>query len=155
MIHLAELRLTIKPNRGRIISHLAISKHVGYPSRCQFFQLLLGVNEPGARKSLISLDQLQFYTSKVGSQTTSDIGSLGTLRYTFSSGDGVILDALPNYRSGSADMYAYILTSDGVGTGEPRANSRDEHALSIIGFFAVAFAMQHLRRHHTRRLGDM
>src|SRR5438132_6020333 len=58
-----------------------------------YFKLLLDVNEPGGSKSLISLDQLQFYTSKVGSQTTSNVGSLGTLRYTFSSGDSVILDA--------------------------------------------------------------
>ena len=31
-----------------------------------YFKLLLDVNEPGGSKSLISLDQLQFYTSKVG-----------------------------------------------------------------------------------------
>jgi hypothetical protein len=38
-----------------------------------YFKLLLDVNEPGGSKSLISLDQLQFYTSKVGSQTTSNV----------------------------------------------------------------------------------
>src|SRR5438874_10367664 len=81
-----------------------------------YFKLLLDVNEPGGSKSLISLDQLQFYTSKVGSQTTSNVGSLGTLRYTFSSGDSVILDASRNHGSGSGDMYAYIPTSDFAGT---------------------------------------
>src|SRR5256884_3670217 len=75
-----------------------------------YFKLLLDVNEPGGSKSLISLDQLQFYTSKVGSQTTSNVGSLGTLRYTFSSGDSVILDALRNHGCGSGDMYAFIPT---------------------------------------------
>jgi len=77
---------------------------------------LLDFNEPGGSKSLISLDQLQFYTSKVGSQATSNVGSLGTLRYTFSSGDSVILDASRNHGSGSGDMYAYIPTSDFAGT---------------------------------------
>jgi len=81
-----------------------------------YFKLLLDVNEPGGSKSLISLDQLQFYTSKVGSQTTSNVGSLGTLRYTFSSGDSVILDASRNHGSGSGDMYAYIPTFDFAGT---------------------------------------
>src|SRR5439155_382653 len=52
-----------------------------------YFKLLLDVNERGGSKSLISLHQLQFYTSKVGSQTTSNVGSRGTLRYTLSSGD--------------------------------------------------------------------
>jgi len=70
------------------------------------------VNEPGGTKSLISLDQLQFYTSSVGSQTTTSVGSLGTLRYTFKSGGGVILDASCNHGSGSGDMFAYIPTSD-------------------------------------------
>src|SRR5438045_8286643 len=83
-----------------------------------YFKLLLDVNEPGGSKSLISLDQLQFYTSKVGSQRTSNVGSLGTLRYTFSSGDSVILDASRNHGSGSGDMYAYIPTSDFAGTKE-------------------------------------
>jgi hypothetical protein len=57
------------------------------------------------------------------------------LRYTFSSRDGVILDASPKHGSGSGDMYAYIPTSDGVGTGERGANSRDERALSHHRFF--------------------
>ena len=98
-----------------MISHLAISKHASHFRWCQLFQTLLDVNEPGGSKSLISLDQLQFYTSKVGSQTTSNVGSLGTLRYTFSSGDSVILDASRNHGSGSGDMYAYIPTSDESG----------------------------------------
>lgn len=147
-----------------------------------YFKLLLDVNEPGGSKSLISLDQLQFYTSKVGSQTTSNVGSLGTLRYTFSSGDGVILDASRNHGSGSGDMYAYIPTSDFAGTKTSdfvylyahfgnTDNSQagfEEWALvnaapipemnalfPIIGFFALAFATQYLRRRHARQLGDI
>src|SRR5947207_3558110 len=136
-----------------------------------YFKLLLDVNEPGGSKSLISLDQLQFYTSKLGSQTTSNVGSLGTLRYTFSSADGVILDASRNHGSGSGDMYAYIPTSDFAGTKTSDfvylyahfGNTDNSQAgfeecavvnaapipemnalFPIIGFFAVAFATQHL-----------
>src|SRR5213595_2554146 len=79
-----------------------------------YFKLLLDVNEPGRSKSLISLDQLQFYTSKVGSQTTSNVPSLGTLRFSFKpptigpSNDYVLMDAALNSGSGSGDMYAFI-----------------------------------------------
>ena len=142
----------------------------------------LKLKPSGGSKSLISLDQLQFYTSKVGSQTTSNVGSLGTLRYTFSSGDSVILDASRNHGSGSGDMYAYIPTSDFAGSktsdfvylyahfGNTDASQAgfEEWALvnaapipeinalfPIIGFFALAFATQHLRRRHARQLGDI
>ncbi len=81
-----------------------------------YFKLLLDVNEPGGNKSLISLDQLQFYTSPIASQTTTNVSSLGTLRYTFSTGDAVILDADRNHGSGSGDMYAYIPTNNFAGT---------------------------------------
>src|SRR5205814_471331 len=83
-----------------------------------YFKLLLDVNEPGGKKSLISLGQLQLYTSSVGSQTTTSVGSLGTLRYSFNTGDSVILDASRNHGSGSGDMYAYIPTSDFRGQDE-------------------------------------
>ena len=147
-----------------------------------YFKLLLDVNEPGGSKSLISLDQLQFYTSKVGSQTTSNVRSLGTLRYTFISGDSVILDASRNHGSGSGDMYAYIPTSDFAssktsdfvylyahfGNTDASQAGFEEWALvnaapipemnalfPIIGFFALAFATQHLRRRHARQLDDI
>jgi hypothetical protein len=76
---------------------------------------LLDVNEPGGSKSLISLDQRQLYTSKVSSQTTSNVARSEPCA-TPCSGDGVILDASPNHGSGSGDMYAYIPTSDFAGT---------------------------------------
>jgi hypothetical protein len=59
---------------------------------------------------------LQFYTSPTGSQTTTNISSLGTLRYSFSPGDAVYLDASRNHGSGSGDMFAYLPTSAFAGT---------------------------------------
>jgi hypothetical protein len=142
-----------------------------------YFKLLLDVNEPGGNKSLISLDQLQLYTSSVGSQTTTSVGSLGTLRYTFNSGDSVLLNASRNHGSGSGDMYAYIPTSDFAGTKTSDfvylyarfGNTDNSQAgfeewalvnaapipemnalLPIIIFFAAAFATQYLRRCRAR-----
>ena len=76
----------------------------------QYYKLLLDVNEPGGEKSLISMDRLEFYTSDVGGQTTTDISSLGILRWSLDgAGDSyVLLDAARNHGSGSGDMYAYI-----------------------------------------------
>ena len=76
----------------------------------QYYKLLLDVNEPGGEKSLISMDRLEFYTSSVGGQTTTDISSLGILRWSLDgAGDSyVLLDAGRNHGSGSGDMYAYI-----------------------------------------------
>jgi hypothetical protein len=76
----------------------------------QYYTLLLDVNEPGGDKSLISMDRLEFYTSDVGGQTTTDISSLGVLRWSLDgAGDSyVLLDAARNSGSGSGDMYAYI-----------------------------------------------
>src|SRR5437660_5035042 len=65
-----------------------------------YFKLLLDVNEPSGSKSLISLDQLHFYTSNLGGQTTTNVASLGTLRYTFVSGESVISDASIHLGSG-------------------------------------------------------
>jgi hypothetical protein len=147
-----------------------------------YFKLLLDVNEPGGSKSLISLDQLQLYTSGVGGQTTSNVSSLGTLRYTFSPADSVILNASRNHGSGSGDMYAYIPTSDFAGTktsdfvylyahfGNTDVSQAgfEEWALvnaapipeinalfPIIGFFAMAFVTQYLRRRRPRQVRDM
>ncbi len=144
-----------------------------------YFKLLLDVNEPGGKKSLISLDQLQLYTSTVGSQTTTSVGSLGTLRYSFNSADSVILDASRNHGSGSGDMYAYIPTSDfsgaktsdfvylyaHFGNSDASQSGFEEWALvnvapipemdalfPIIGFFAVAFATQCWRQRRAQRM---
>lgn len=75
------------------------------------------MDEPGGSQSLISLDSLQFYTSATGSKTTTDISSLGTLRYNLDGGSDsyVLLDAARNHGSGSGDMFAYIPTSNFAG----------------------------------------
>src|SRR5207302_7226451 len=36
-----------------------------------YFKLMVDINEPGGSKSTLSLDQLQSYTSPIGSQTTT------------------------------------------------------------------------------------
>ncbi|MGI8891057.1 MAG: hypothetical protein ACR2G0_09795 [Chthoniobacterales bacterium] len=83
----------------------------------QHFKLLLDVNEPGGSKSVISLDQLQFFTSAVDSKTTTDVASLGTPRWSLDgAGDSyILLDASRNNGSGSGDMYAYIPASSFAG----------------------------------------
>jgi hypothetical protein len=82
-----------------------------------YVKLLLDVNQSNSgNSSLLSLDQLQFYTSPIGNQITRDVGSLGTLRYSFNLGDAVYLDASRNSGSGSGDMFAYIPTSAFAGT---------------------------------------
>ena len=75
-----------------------------------YYQILLDVNEPNGSKSLISLDRLEFYTSPEGGKTTTDVGSLGVLRWSLDDGgdNSVLLDAARNHGSGSGDMYAYI-----------------------------------------------
>ncbi|MBA3831094.1 MAG: hypothetical protein H0X34_04205 [Chthoniobacterales bacterium] len=78
-----------------------------------YFKLQLDVNEPGGNKSFISLDRLEFYTSSTGGKTTTDVASLGTLRWSLDgSGESyVLLDASRNSGSGSGDMFAYIPVS--------------------------------------------
>ena len=85
----------------------------------QYFTLLLDVNEPNAQ-SLISLDSLSFYTSSIGSQTTTNINQLGTLRWSLDGAGNsyVLLDAARNHGSGSGDMYAYIPVSAFAGAND-------------------------------------
>ena len=81
-----------------------------------YFKLMLDINEPGGSKSTITLDDLRFYTSSTGSLTTTNLSQLGTLRYAFSAGDQVLMDAARNNGSGSGDMFAYIPVSAFAGT---------------------------------------
>ena len=85
-------------------------------SGTSYFKLLLDINQIGGNGSLLSLDQLQFYTSPTGGQTTTNVSLLGTLRYSFSPGDRVDLDASRNPGSGAGDMFAYIPTLAFAGT---------------------------------------
>ena len=137
-----------------------------------YFKLLLDINEPGGAKSTLSLDQLQFYTSASGSATTTNISSLGTLRYSFSPGDQVLLDAARNHGSGSGDMFAYIPVSAFAGTAstdfvymycafggtDPSQGGFEEWTLvvnpipeagtlfPIVGLLAAVFSTQFVRR---------
>jgi hypothetical protein len=143
-----------------------------------YFKLLLDINEPGGSKSLLSLDQLQFYTSPVGSQTTTNVSSLGTLRYSFSPGDQVLMDAARNHGSGSGDMYAFIPVSAFAGTAstdfvymycafggtDPSQGGFEEWALvvnpipeastffPIIGLLAAVFSTQFVRRRQLQQV---
>ena len=85
-----------------------------------YFKLLLDVNEPNGNKSLISLESLQLYTSAQGSQSTTNVSSLGTLRYDLDAGadNSVIIDAARNHGSGSGDIYVYIPTANFAGTAD-------------------------------------
>ena len=133
-----------------------------------YFKLLLDINQ-SSNSPLLSLDQLQFYTSPIGSQTTENVSSLGILRYSFSPGDAVYLDYSRNHGSGSGDMFAYIPTSLFAGTsssdfvymyshfgGTYSSNDGFEEwarvvpeastLFSAIGFVVAMFLVQEFRR---------
>src|SRR5256885_2572672 len=143
-----------------------------------YFKLMVDINEPGGSKSLLSLDQLQFYTSPNGSATTTNISSLGTLRYSFSAGDQVLMDAARNHGSGSGDMFAYIPVSAFAGTAstdfvymycafgntDPSQGGVEEWdlvvnpipeastCLPIIGLLAAVFSTQFVRRRQLQQV---
>ncbi|HEY4783758.1 MAG TPA: hypothetical protein VIH54_18205 [Chthoniobacterales bacterium] len=144
-----------------------------------YFKLLLDVNQSGScNNPFISLDQLQFYTSSLGSQTTTTVSSLGTLRYTFSVGDRVGLDASRNPGSGAGDMFAYIpalafagtLSTDFVylychfGTTYASNDGFEEWALvaacipeastffPVIGLLVAVFSTYELRRRKLKQM---
>jgi hypothetical protein len=78
----------------------------------EYYQFLLDINEPGNTKALLSLDDLQIYTSTEGSLRTRNLSQLGTLRYDLDAGGDhwILLDAARNSGSGSGDMLALIPT---------------------------------------------
>jgi hypothetical protein len=83
----------------------------------QYFRFLLDVNEPnGQNRQWVTMDALQIYTSPTGSQNTTNVASLGTLRYDMGAGNSVILDASRNHGSGSGDAFIYIPVSYFAGT---------------------------------------
>lgn len=75
-----------------------------------YYKLLLQANEPSGSSSLITLQRLEFYTSSHGSKNTTNISSLGTLRWSLDSGSDstVKIDATRPHGPGTGDMYAYI-----------------------------------------------
>lgn len=75
---------------------------------------LLDINESnGGTNSLLSLDSVQIYTSPVASQTTTNVASLGTLRWDMDAGEDstVNLNYSLNHGSGSGDMLLYVPAS--------------------------------------------
>ena len=84
-----------------------------------YFKIMVDLNEPNGDKSTISLENLQFYTSGTGSKTTTNLASLGTLRYSMDTGGGdnqVLFDAGRNHGSGSGDAFFYIPATAFAGT---------------------------------------
>jgi hypothetical protein len=84
-----------------------------------YFVIMVDLNEPNGAKSTISLTNLQFYTSAQGSNTTTDLSQLGTLRYSLDTAGGdntVQFDAARNHGSGSGDAFIYIPASAFAGT---------------------------------------
>jgi hypothetical protein len=84
-----------------------------------YFKILVDLNEPNGAKSTISLENIQFYTSQTGSQTTTNLSSLGTLRYSMDTAGGdntVQFDAGRNHGSGSGDAFLYIPATAFAGT---------------------------------------
>ena len=83
-----------------------------------FYEFLLDINEPnGAPNSLLSLDDVQIYTSPVPSQTTTNVASLGIKRYDMDFGASgednyIMLDHMFAEGSGKADMQALIPVSN-------------------------------------------
>jgi hypothetical protein len=79
-----------------------------------YYSFNLDINEPnGGGQNLLSLDEVQIYTSSVGSQTTSNVSSLGTLRYDLdvSKDSWVKLDYDLGSGSGRGDMEMLVPVS--------------------------------------------
>lgn len=81
-------------------------------------EFILDINQAASRP-LISLDKVQIYTSATGSQTTSNVSSLGTLRYDMDAGTDswVTLDYRLNSGSGQGDMSLLVPVSFFAGVG--------------------------------------
>jgi hypothetical protein len=78
-----------------------------------YYEFLLDANEPNAGTRFISLDQVQIFTSENGSQTTTDIASLGTLVYNLDAGadNWIRLDSSLDSGSGEGDMTMLVPVS--------------------------------------------
>jgi hypothetical protein len=85
-----------------------------------FYEFLLDSNEPiGGDNDLISLDQVKIFTTTTPGQTTPNVDSLGTLRYSMDTGTDswvIINDAL-NRGSGESDMRLLVPVSNFAGHG--------------------------------------
>jgi hypothetical protein len=80
-------------------------------SGVDYFEFLLDVNESsGGGNEFISLDLVQIYTSPTPGQNTTNVATLGTLRYDMDAGPNshVRLDYSLNSGSGTTDMCLYL-----------------------------------------------
>lgn len=78
-------------------------------SGAEYFLFRLDVNETnGGGHEYLSLDALKIYTSPIGSQTTTDIDSLGVLRYDMGPGSVLLMDYSHSSGSGSSDMSVLV-----------------------------------------------
>ena len=76
-----------------------------------FFEFVLDTNESrGGGNQFISLDVIKIYTSPIASQNTTNINSLGVIRYDMDAftDSHVRLDSSLNSGSGQTDMTAFI-----------------------------------------------
>jgi len=72
-------------------------------------EFLLDINQVNS-SSLLSLDKVQVYTSATGGATTTNVSSLGTLRYDLDTGGDswIKMDYALGSGSGQGDMRMYI-----------------------------------------------
>jgi hypothetical protein len=75
-------------------------------------EFMLDINQNNANP-LLSLDQIRVFTSTTGSQTTTDLGSLGTERFSLDTGGDnlVLLNANLTSGSGQGDMFLLVPVS--------------------------------------------
>ena len=107
-----------QPNFTRDIQFSDLQSTTVSLNGVSYFQILLDVNEPNGAKSIIKLDELQLYTSAQGSQSTTNVSTLGTLRYDldFYGDSQVRIDASRNSGSGSGDVNIFIPVEAFAGT---------------------------------------
>jgi len=100
-------------NREIKISDLQIATIGGV----QYYKFALDINETGNDSDrYLSLDSLQFYTSTTPNQNTTNVSTLGTLRYDMGPNNGILLDASASTGSGTSDLFVYIKTTNFAGS---------------------------------------
>ena len=85
----------------------------------QYYAFGLDINESNAdARQLLSLDEVRIFTSSVAGQTSTDLNSLGTIRYRLDSHSGipnsdhrVVLDSSNTHGSGQSDMTMLVPVS--------------------------------------------
>lgn len=89
----------------------------------QYYAFSLDINESNADvNQLLSLDEVKIFTSSVAGQTSTDLNSLGTIRYRLDSLSGtpnsdhrVVMNAANTHGSGQSDMTMLVPISGFAG----------------------------------------